>query len=130
MAELITDYSVERDALLYVMSENSKPMGWRIDLLVEKISKEQLLSCSCCNGLLRDACFYEEELRCGLCIPERVAWQPVKKIRNIVNQKMAICLLGLLICWLDFSLEILPNDQKEIPFSQTLIIHIEKISPT
>ena len=70
MAELITDYSVERDALFYVMNENGKPKGWRIDLLAEKISEEQLLSCSSCNGLLRDACFYEEELRCGLCIPD------------------------------------------------------------
>ena len=124
MAELITDYSVERDALLYVVSENGKPKGWRIDLLAEKLaeSEEKLLSCSCCNGLLRDACLYEEELRCGVCIPEGVAWQPVKKIRNIVNQKMVICLLGLLICRLDFSLRnITRNDQKEIAFSQTLI---------
>ena len=64
MAELITHYSVERYALLYVMSEDSKPKGWIIDLLVEKLhkSEEQLLLCSCCNGLLRDACFYEEEM--------------------------------------------------------------------
>ena len=94
MAELITDYSVERDALLYVMSD-CKPKGWRTDLLVEKLhkSEEQLLLCSCCNGLLRDACFYEEELRCGVCIPEGVVWQPVKMNRTIVNQKMVICLV-------------------------------------
>ena len=78
MAELITDYSVERDALLYVMSD-CKPKGWRTDLLAEKLgeSEEKLLLCCSCNGLLRDACFYEEELRCGLCIPKGVAWQPV-----------------------------------------------------
>ena len=95
MAELITDYSVERNALLYVMSENGKPKGWRIDLLMEKLSEseEQLLLCSSCNCLSRDACFYEEELRCGVCIPEDVAWQPVKMNRKIVNQKMVICLL-------------------------------------
>ena len=63
MAELITEYSVERDALLYVMS-GCKPKGWRVDLLAEKISEseEQLLLCSCCNGLLRDACLYEKNL--------------------------------------------------------------------
>ena len=77
MAELITDYSVERDALLYVMSE-CKPKGWRISLFVEKLSEEELLLCSSCNGLLRDACVLEEELRCGVCIPEGIVWQPVK----------------------------------------------------
>ena len=96
MAELITDYSVERDALLYVMSE-CKPKGWRIDLFVEKLSEEELLLCSSCNGLLRDACVFEEELRCGVCIPEGIVWQPVKMNRKIINQKMVICLLlGLL----------------------------------
>ena len=94
MAELITDYPVERDALLYVMSD-CKPKGWKTDLLVEKLSEpeEQLLLCSCFNGLSRDACFYEEELRCGVCIPEGFAWQPVKMNRTIVNQKMVICLV-------------------------------------
>ena len=96
MAELIPDYSVERDALLYVMSD-CKPKGWRIDLLVEKLSEseEQLLLCNSCNGLSRNACFYEEELRCGLCIAEGVAWLPVKKIRKLVIQKMVIYLLYL-----------------------------------
>ena len=109
MAELINDYSVERDALLYVMSD-SKPKGWRIDLLVEKLSEseEQLLLCSCCNGLSRDARFYEEESRCGLCIPEGVAWLPVKKNRKLVIQKMVIyLLLGLLMCGETISIEIL-----------------------
>ena len=112
MAELLTDYSVERDALLYVMSENGEPKGWRIDLLVEKLSEpeEQLLLCSCCNGLLRDACLLEEELRCGVCIPEGVAWLPIKKIRKLVIQKMVIyLLLGLLMCSETFSIEILPK---------------------
>ena len=97
MAGLINDYSVERDALLYVMSENGKPKGWRTDLLVKKLSEseEQLLLCNCCNGLSRNACFYEEELRCGLCIAEGVAWLPVKKIRKLVIQKMVIYLLYL-----------------------------------
>ena len=106
MAEFITDYSVERDALLYVTSEDGSSKGWRVDLLVEKLSskvEEKLLLCSCCNGLLRDACIYEEEFRCRVCIPEGVAWQPVKMNRTIVNEKMVICLLLLLVdCCLMF----------------------------
>ena len=63
MAELIPDYPIERDALLYVGSTK----GWRVDLLVEKLSskvEEKVLLCSSCGGLLRDACIYEEEFRC------------------------------------------------------------------
>ena len=93
MAKFITDYPVERDTLLYVMSEDCKAKGWKVDLLVEKLSEGKLLLCSCCHGLLRDACFFEEELRCGVCIPEGVAWLPVKMNRTIVNEKMVICLL-------------------------------------
>ena len=85
MAELI---SVERDALLYVIRD-CKPKGWRVDLLTKKLfeSEEQLLLCSCCNGLLKAACLYEEELRCGVCIPEGVAWQPVKMNRKLSTRK-------------------------------------------
>ena len=96
MAKFITDYPVERDTLLYVMSDDCKPKGWKVDLLVEKLSskvEEKVLLCSCCHGLLRDACICEEELRCRVCIPEGVPWQPVKMNREIVNEKMVICLL-------------------------------------
>ena len=96
MAKFITNYPVERDTLLYVMSEDCKPKGWKVDLLVEKLSsklEEKLLLCSCCHGLLRDACICVEEFRCRVCIPEGVAWQPVKMNREIVNEKMVICLL-------------------------------------
>ena len=61
---------------------------------MEKLSskvEEKLLLCNNCNGLLRDACLYEEELRCGVCIPEGVARQPVKMNRTIVNEKMVSC---------------------------------------
>ena len=94
MAEVIKEFS--EDTLLYVTSEDGSSKGWRVDLLVEKLSnkvEEKLLLCSCCHGLLRDACFFEEELRCGVCIPEGVAWLPVKMNRTIVNEKMVICLL-------------------------------------
>ena len=95
MAKFITDYSVEleRDALLYVMSEDCKPKGWRIDLLVEKLSEGKLLLCSCCNGLLRDACICNGALMCQVCIPEGTVFQPVVMNREIVNEKMVICLL-------------------------------------
>ena len=108
MAKFITDYPVERDTLLYVMSDDCKAKGWKVDLLVEKLSskvEEKVLLCSCCHGLLRDACFFEEELRCGVCIPEGVAWLPVKMNREIVNEKMVICLLLHLVncvCYLLF----------------------------
>ena len=94
MAEVIKEFS--EDTLLYVTSEDGSSKGWRVDLLVEKLSskvEEKLLICSCCHGLLRDACICVEEFRCRVCIPEGVAWQPVKMNREIVNEKMVICLL-------------------------------------
>ena len=89
MAEVIRELSEE--SLLYVTSEDGSSKGWRVYLLVEKLPskvEEKLLLCSCCNCLLRDTCLCEEELRCGVCIPEGVAWQPVKISRTIVNDKM------------------------------------------
>ena len=94
MAKFITDYPVERDALLYVMSEDCKPNGWRVDLLVEKLSsklEEKVLLCSYCNGLLRDACLSNGSLMCQLCIPEDA--QPVGMNRELMNEKMVSCLL-------------------------------------
>ena len=91
MAKLLTDYPLERDALLYVMSEDCKPKGWKVDLLVEKLSsklEEKLLLCSCCNGLLRDACVCNGAFMCQVCIPEIIAWQPVEMNRSIVSEKM------------------------------------------
>ena len=96
MAEVIKEFS--EDTLLYVTSEDGSSKGWRVDLLVEKLSEGKLLLCSCCHGLLRDACLFEEELRCGVCIPEGVAWLPVKMNRTIVNEKMVICLLLHYMC--------------------------------
>ena len=94
MAEVIKEFS--EDTLLYVTSEDGSSKGWRVDLLVEKLSskvEQKLLLCSCCDGVLRDACICVEEFRCRVCIPEGVAWQPVKMNREIVNEKMVICLL-------------------------------------
>ena len=100
MAKFITDYPVEREALLYVTSEDGSSKGWRVDLLVEKLSnkvEEMLLLCSCCNGLLRDACICSGALSCQVCIPEDMAWQPVEMNRQIVSEKMVSCLLVHLV---------------------------------
>ena len=85
MAKLITDYPVETDTSLYVTSGDGSPKGWRVDLLVEK-----LLLCSCCKGLLRDACICEEELRCRVCIHGGVAWLSMKMNREIVHERKVI----------------------------------------
>ena len=102
MAKLIIDYPVEIDALLYVMNEDCKPKGWRVDLLVEKLSsklEEKVLLCSCCNGLLRDACLCNGALMCQVCIPEATVVQPVVMNREIVNEKMVSCLLLIYYCF-------------------------------
>ena len=93
MAKFITDYPVERDTLLYVMSDDCKAKGWKVDLLVEKLSEGKLLLCSCCHGLLRDACICNGAFMCQVCIPEGTVFQPVVMNREIVNEKMVICLL-------------------------------------
>ena len=93
MAKLMTDYPVERNTLLFVMSEDCKPKGWRVDLLVEKLSskvEEKVLLCISCNGLLRDACICNGALMCQVCIPADTVTvvQPVVMNREIVNEKM------------------------------------------
>ena len=93
MAEVIKEFS--EDTLLYVTSEDGSLKGLRVDLLVEKLSskvEEKLLLCSCCNGLLRDACICNGALMCQVCIPEGTVIQPVVMNREIVNEKMVICL--------------------------------------
>ena len=81
-----------------------------MDLLEEKLSsklEEKLLLCSCCKGLLRDACLCKEELRCRVCIPEGIAWQPVKMNREIVyERKVIVCYTNLSSLLLVFMLHI------------------------
>ncbi|KAI6661692.1 TNF receptor-associated factor 4 [Oopsacas minuta] len=104
MAEKLTD-SEGREDLVYIKTEDGSYRGWRVDLLVDNLSskmEEKLLLCSSCKGMLRDACLYEEEFRCGVCIPEGVAWQPVKMNREIVSDKMISCPLKKRGCeWSD-----------------------------
>ena len=99
MAKLITDYPVETDASLYVTSGDGSPKGWRVDLLVSSKLEEKLLLCSCCKGLLRDACLCNGAFMCHVCIPEDTAWQPVEMNREIVNERMVIvCYTHILVC--------------------------------
>ena len=94
MAEVIKEFS--EDNLLYVTSEDGSSKGWRVHLLVEELSskvEEKVLLCSCCNGLLRDACLCNGALMCQVCIPEDTVVQPVVMNREIVNEKMVSCLL-------------------------------------
>ncbi|KAI6655285.1 hypothetical protein LOD99_11431 [Oopsacas minuta] len=104
MAEKITDSEGGED-LVYIKTEDGSYRGWRVDLLVENLSSKmelKLLLCSSCKGMLRDACFYQEEFMCGVCIPEGVAWQPVKMNREIVSDKMISCPLKKRGCeWSD-----------------------------
>ncbi|KAI6661207.1 hypothetical protein LOD99_10135 [Oopsacas minuta] len=104
MAEKITD-SEGREDLVYIKTEDGSYRGWRVDLLIDKLSskmEEKFLLCSSCKGMLRDACLYEGNLRCGVCIPEGVAWQPVKMNREIVSDKMISCPLRKRGCvWSD-----------------------------
>ncbi|KAI6657014.1 TNF receptor-associated factor 3 [Oopsacas minuta] len=104
MAEKVTD-SEGREDLVYIKTEDGSYRGWRVDLLIDPLSnkmEEKMLLCSSCNGMLRDACFYEGQVRCGVCIPEGVAWQPVIMNREIVSDKMISCPLKKRGCeWSD-----------------------------
>ncbi|KAI6660158.1 TNF receptor associated factor [Oopsacas minuta] len=104
MAEKFTD-SEGREDLVYVKTEDGGYRGWRVDLLIDPLSnkmEEKILLCSSCKGMLRDACVYEGDLKCGVCIPEGVAWQPVKMNREIVSDKMISCPLKKRGCeWSD-----------------------------
>ncbi|KAI6661204.1 TNF receptor-associated factor 4-like [Oopsacas minuta] len=104
MAEKLTD-SEGREDLVYIKTEDGSYRGWRVDLLIDKLSskmEEKILLCSSCKGMLRDACLYEGDLRCGVCIPEGVAWQPVIMNREIVSDKMISCPLKKRGCeWSD-----------------------------
>ncbi|KAI6646450.1 TNF receptor-associated factor 4-like [Oopsacas minuta] len=81
--------------LVYVKTQEGDYRGWRVDLLVENLSgkvEEELLRCNICDGLLREACLFQGELRCRVCIPnEGVIWQPAKQNRVIVNDKKISC---------------------------------------
>ncbi|KAI6661218.1 TNF receptor-associated factor 4-like [Oopsacas minuta] len=104
MAEKLTD-SEGREDLVYIKTEDGSYRGWRVDLLIDPLSnkmEEKFLLCSTCKGMLRDACLYEGFLRCGVCIPEGVAWQPVIMNREIVSDKMISCPLKKRGCeWSD-----------------------------
>ena len=87
-------YSEEIEGLVYKRLDGSF-RGWRVELLVEQITsklEEKFLLCSYCSGLMRDACLLEkegkQELRCLVCIPEGIPWQPVEMSRETINEKI------------------------------------------
>ena len=86
--------SDEVEGLVY-KKLNGRYRGWKVELLVEQITnkvEERFLLCSYCSGLMRDACLLEnegkQELRCLVCIPEGVEWQPVEMNRETINEKI------------------------------------------
>ena len=95
-------YSDEIEGLVYKRLDG-RYRGWRVELLVEKLTnklEEKFLLCSCCRGLMRDACLLEkegkQELGCFVCIPEGVEWQPALMNREAINEKLVSKLVGIL----------------------------------
>ena len=93
MCALAVD-SEEIEGLMYKRLEG-RYRGWRVELLEEQLTsklEERFLLCSYCSGVMRDACLLEregkQELRCLVCIPEGVAWQPVEVYREAINEKI------------------------------------------
>ena len=87
-------YSEDIEGLVYKRLDGSF-RGWRVELLVEQITsklEEKFLLCSYCSGLMRDACLLEkegkQELRCLVCIPEGITWQPALLSRETINEKL------------------------------------------
>ncbi|KAI6649496.1 hypothetical protein LOD99_11861 [Oopsacas minuta] len=58
------------------------------DKLIDSEGRENLVYIKTDAGSYRDACFYQGGVRCGVCIPEGVAWQPVIMNGEIVSDKM------------------------------------------
>ena len=80
--------------LVYVIRDDGSYGGWRTELLVEEITGEietKFLLCSCCRGVLRDACFYKKdgkhEVACSLCIPKDVEKQIASMNRETISEK-------------------------------------------
>ena len=89
-----TESSEEIEGLVYKRLEG-RYRGWRVELLEEQLTnklEEKFLLCSYCSGVMRDACLLEregkQELRCLVCIPEGVSWQPSLMSRESINEKI------------------------------------------
>ena len=89
-----TESSEEIEGLVYKRLEG-RYRGWRVELLEEQLTsklEERFLLCSYCSGVVRDACLLEregkQELRCLVCVPEGIPWQPVEMSRESVNEKI------------------------------------------
>ena len=84
----------EKYKLAYVIRDDGSYGGWRTELLVEEITGEieaKFLLCSCCRGMLREACFYKKdgkhEVACSLCIPKDVKKQNASMNRETIKEK-------------------------------------------
>ena len=102
-----TESSEEIEGLVYKRLEG-RYRGWRVELLEEQLTsklEERFLLCSYCSGVMRDACLLEregkQELRCLVCVPEGIPWQPVEMSRESVNEKIvSVCFLINLFVYL------------------------------
>ena len=104
-----TESSEEIEGLVYKRLED-RYRGWRVELLEEQLTsklEEKFLLCSYCSGVMRDACLLEmegkQELRCLICIPDGIPWQPVEMSREAINEKIVsivlfVCLFVYLFC--------------------------------
>ena len=107
-----TESSEEIEGLVYKRLEG-RYRGWRVELLEEQLTsklEERFLLCSYCSGVMRDACLLEregkQELRCLVCIPEGLPWQPLEMNREAINEKIVSIVLFcfVLFCFVLFSL--------------------------
>ena len=58
MAAVRVEGSEDGEGLLYKISEDGKDRGWKVELLAGPLFRveENLLLCSYCRGLVREAC--------------------------------------------------------------------------
>ena len=98
MAKLNPDLVTDRvKELLYVRNEDGEFRGWKRELLGGKLTKieEKYILCKVCQGLLKEACLFdnegEQELRCHLCLPENTVRVEANLYQESVNEK-CVCI--------------------------------------
>ena len=84
--------SEKTEELLFVRNEAGEYRGWKLELLVETLTKveEKYILCRVCQGLLRKACLFdnkgEQELRCHLCLPENADVEEANLYQESVDE--------------------------------------------
>ena len=101
----VPETNSEINKLVYVIRDDGSYGGWRTELLVEEITEDgegRFLLCNYCRGMLREACFYEEDgkhkVACSLCIPKDVNKQLAQLNRETVSEKQVSLNLYELHC--------------------------------